>query len=297
MLLCPKCHKHVDDRPHEYPVDVLIKYKRDHEQRIMRITALDKRYETKVVIVKARIGGHVVEIASDDVIDAIAPYYPDCSNFFEVDLTKIDVSDDVFYSVAQQTIQNRINVLLNHGAPPSHLSVFALAPIPVLMFLGNVLSNKIAVEFFQRHRDTCTWTWKEHTDGAQFMSTQVRDGNDTQRVALALSISGHADRESIYKLVDSTVPIYEIVVVGQSPTLDLLNNKSDLMSFRALYRSFMGQIRTKYKALQELLVFPAIPAPIALACGHDLLPKVDPVLKVYDYDKRNGGFRYALNIN
>jgi hypothetical protein len=49
--------------------------------------------------------------------------------------------------------------------------------------------------------------------------------------------------------------------------------------------------------IRELHIFPAAPAPVVIACGHDLLPKVHPVLSVYDYDKGRGGFIMGLKVN
>ena len=42
---------------------------------------------------------------------------------------------------------------------------------------------------------------------------------------------------------------------------------------------------------------PAVPAPIAVALGYDLLPKVDPALRMFDYDKASGGFLEKLIVN
>jgi hypothetical protein len=44
-------------------------------------------------------------------------------------------------------------------------------------------------------------------------------------------------------------------------------------------------------------IFPAVPVPIAIACGQDILPKSDPTIIVYDHDKNKGGFIKVLTIN
>jgi SMODS-associated and fused to various effectors sensor domain len=44
-------------------------------------------------------------------------------------------------------------------------------------------------------------------------------------------------------------------------------------------------------------MFPAIPAPVAVVCGFDLLPKAHPALVVYDNDKQHGGFIQRLKVN
>jgi hypothetical protein len=40
-----------------------------------------------------------------------------------------------------------------------------------------------------------------------------------------------------------------------------------------------------------------VPAPVAVLCGRELFPKVDPVLLVYDGDKRKGGFNLIMRVN
>jgi SMODS-associated and fused to various effectors sensor domain len=59
----------------------------------------------------------------------------------------------------------------------------------------------------------------------------------------------------------------------------------------------LARIRGEYPALRELHLFPAVPAPVAVACGFDLLPKVDPVLIIYDNIKEEGGFIERLRVN
>jgi hypothetical protein len=43
-------------------------------------------------------------------------------------------------------------------------------------------------------------------------------------------------------------------------------------------------------------VFPAVPAPLAIAAGFELFPKVSPVLRIWDHDRRQGGWVRALDI-
>jgi hypothetical protein len=63
------------------------------------------------------------------------------------------------------------------------------------------------------------------------------------------------------------------------------------------YRRFLAELMRDHPAVRELHMFPAVPAPIAVSCGHDVLPKVHPSLSVYDYDKASGGFIKRLRIN
>ena len=48
--------------------------------------------------------------------------------------------------------------------------------------------------------------------------------------------------------------------------------------------------------LDTIDLFPAVPAPIAVLCGRELLPKVHPKLRVYDNDRDAGGFTFKLEV-
>ena len=95
-----------------------------------------------------------------------------------------------------------------------HISLFALAPIPLLVFLGFCLSNKVAVEFYQRHR-TGTEPWKWKTDGAPARYTLRKrcDGSDSAAVALVLSLSGTVANQLLPSGIDDRFTVYDITLV------------------------------------------------------------------------------------
>ena len=61
----------------------------------------------------------------------------------------------------------------------------------------------------------------------------------------------------------------------------------------------MRTIKANHGNISAISLFPAVPAPIAVLCGRELLPKVDPELWVYDNNKRkeNKGFNLILKVN
>ena len=65
MLLCGACHKLIDDRPGEFPVGVLKKHKRAHEDRINLLTGVNPDRQTTAIVLKSRIDGQLVDIARD----------------------------------------------------------------------------------------------------------------------------------------------------------------------------------------------------------------------------------------
>ena len=302
MLLCAACHKEVDSRPADYPREVLESYKREHEERVHHVTGLGPDLRTTVVQLKARIGGQAVNIPAPHVYEAISPRYPIDKRGHIIDLTGLgDENTNAYYELAAKKIRQEVEALYRPGMSVDstrHISLFALAPIPVLVFLGTCLSNKIAVDFFQRHRDQDhPWKWLAEGEPAQFTSRKLQGGSNPTRVALVLSLSGVIAREQLPMVIDGSYSVYEITLAGRSPGVDFLRQRRDLEAFRFTYRRFLADVHAGHGGLEELHVFPAVPAPIAVCCGYDLLPKVHGALVVYDRDKRDGGFIRRIRVN
>jgi hypothetical protein len=97
--------------------------------------------------------------------------------------------------------------------------------------------------------------------------------------------------------IDKSFSVYEITLAQGTPTPTYLNLKEDLTAFRIVYQQVLRQIHSDKPEIKELHLFPAVPAPIAVLCGRELLPKVDPTLVVYDFQKDKGGFIKTLRIN
>jgi hypothetical protein len=178
-----------------------------------------------------------------------------------------------------------------------HISLFALAPIPVLAYLGHCLSNKITVEMYQRHRTGEPWKWKTDGEVVEYEIRRHGEGGDESCAALIVSVSGSIDITHLPREIADRCSVFEIRVRGQTPNPDALRQRDDLEGFRTKYRKFLAELGRDQPQIKELHIFPAVPAPIAVALGHDLLPKVHPTLLLYDNDKSAGGFISRLRIN
>jgi hypothetical protein len=301
MLLCPHCHKLIDkERPQDFTRETLEKYKRDHETRIFALTATKADRKTTVVQLKSRVAGQAVAIPVADVRQAVSPRYPDDPRGFIIDLTSMRVEDNSFLQLAASTIKTEVERLYAPGMEVEstrHISLFALAPIPLLVYLGRQLSNKVPVDPYQRHRDTEDWAWKENGKPVGYKFHRTRKGTDRSKVAMMLSLSGSIKTKDLPKEIDGRFSIYEISLATGTPNPTYLRLREDLTEFRRVYQAALRAIAANHRALSELHLFPAVPAPIAVLCGRELLPKVDPALLVYDYQKSQGGFHPTLTIN
>jgi hypothetical protein len=300
MLLCPECHKLIDDNATsgKYSRATLLKFKKDHEGRIFRLTEAKPDSKTTVVQLISKVGGQSVAITGAQIQDAISPMYPDERDCL-IDLTALDDQSDAFYALAVDTINRSVEQLYNPGfqtEKPRHLSLFALAPMPLLMHLGRRLSNKITVDLYQRHRDTQDWAWKESGPEVRYHSRQVRTGTSEDRVALLLSLTDTVDEKGLPSSIDESYSIYEISLEGQLPSPHFLRQRENLAGFRQIYQATLAEILRDHHAIPAVEVFPIVPAPIAVLCGYELFPKVSPPLRIFDKDRRRGGWSYILTV-
>jgi hypothetical protein len=298
MLMCATCHKEIDSRPDDWPVERLRQVKSDNEARIEHLTGLQDSLKTHILIFKSKIAGRVPDVRFEQVYAAVRPRYPADTRGTVIDLTQSCLSGEDLVLEATREIRAKVKALYAEGMdgkPIGHLSVLGIATIPLLTVLGRELSDKVETDFFQLHRDTQNWVWKTDGPDATFTFQRRRSGTQSDRVALVLSLSGTVSDESLPADIDSSYTVYEISLAEGNPNPTFLRKKADLARFRILYCGALRSINKDHPDMTKLHVFPAVPAPVALVCGNALLPKADPALLIYD--KFPDGFHYAATVN
>lgn len=301
ILLCAGCHKHIDDAPDDFPVELLRVFKHEHEERFRRAAKLSPDCEAVVLIVTAPIGGAKVVVPRGDVLNALAPLYPADAQFAHIDLSDLTGEREgaSFNEVACRKIDREVARLYDANGPLARvprIALFALAPMPVLTYLGARLENKVPIHIFQRHRDTQNWTWK--SDGTQ-VAYSVRKMQERPRgspVALVCSLSGTIHREELPPAVRDAAAIYEITLDGMTPTPTFLNRATDLAAFAPVLQEVLALIAAEHGFVDAIDVFPAVPAPIAVLLGRERLMKRHPALRLHDADKVNGGFVFQIEV-
>ncbi len=300
MLVCLTHSKLIDGRNAEkYSVEQLKEHKAKHEDRIRRQTAVGPENASTVVRFQANIRDRRVEVAIAQAYEALQPRYPADDKGVFLDFTgKAGTGDEAFWQSFAGEISEAVRHAFLRGNDQQryeHLSIFALGPIPVLIHFGNQIGNIVPADLFQKHRDTDNWKWKEEPaqDAFEYRLTRT-EGADTKNITIILSLSGKITPTEYEKIVENA-PVYEIEI--DAPTPEFLTYRSRLNKFRVLYRQVLSEIRAKYGGDCLVHLFPAIPAPIALLCGKEILPKSDPHVRVYDNDKAKGGFVPTLTIS
>jgi len=300
MLLCLRCHKLIDDSVagERFTVATLRQFKSDHEERILRLTELKPDRKTFVLQMLGRIGNQTASIPRVDIFDAVAPRYPAPKGCI-IDLTTLTDGSDAYYELATGKISKAVTSIYEPSMDseiPHHLSVFALAPMPLLFFLGRQLSNKTPTDLYQRHRDSQTWAWKTDGEPAIYDVNEIQKGDNPTNVAIVLSLSAALDIRALPVHGDRSYTIYKLTLKNQVPSPLFLRQRQDLEAFRTEYHKLMALILRDHGNIPSVDVFPAVPAPIAVLAGFEVFPKVSPTLRIFDNDKSRGGWVHVLDI-
>jgi len=167
-----------------------------------------------------------------------------------------------------------------------HLSVFGLAPMPLLIEFGRLLSDISAVTVYQLHREPQGqgWKWAEDEPPVNFQVNQGKPG--PQRVALKLAISASIDDSRVTSVLGDDISIWEVTC--PSPHNDVMRREVDLSSYRRLIWQTLEQIKEKHGLEAKLSIFPAIPVSCAIELGRVWQPKAHLAFDIFDQSGPNG---------
>ena len=175
MLTCRDHGKVIDDKAREqdYPEALLQEFKVEHEQRIRMLTESTEEAQTHVLLLQVPIDGRTLEIDEKAAFRAILPRYPAAEGAIIIDLSGVTLPTDRqgFFPTMAECISARVQEELSRRTGSrkiKRLSVFALAPIPLLVHFGHLLGDVEYIDLYQRHRDRQDWTWKEDEEAGEF---------------------------------------------------------------------------------------------------------------------------------
>ncbi len=305
MLLCDTHHRLIDREDLAgHPVELLQHFKKDHEARIEHVTGLDSKRKTYVITYAANIGRRKGRIAPEQVRAAVLAQdmYPATPGSIDLDMTQNATTDEraTFWKTECENIDGFMAARVCGRGPDGnemkHLSVFALAPIPLLIYLGWKLGDILPMEIYQRHRATEDWVWPSSGEDGQPYSVDVvrpaRKG--ASDVILELSLSDTIDPDSIRRVLDDEQPWYRLSI--PEPNRDHLKSKARLREFSDLYHRTLTRISAGVGKDCTIHLFPAVPVSVAVQMGRSLLPKADARIQVYDYNRDGNGWLTALCI-
>lgn len=300
MLMCDEHHRLIDKGDvAAHPADRLKIMKTNHENRIEILTAiaLDKR--SHVLLYGANIGSQSSPLSFAAAARAMVPdYYPADPHPIELGLQNSSFEDTTaqFWDIESEHLRNMITHQVRprlRSAEISHLSIFALAPQPLLILLGSLLSDIPAAEVFQLHREPQTWKWQDDPKEFGFAVDEPSQIDGEPALVFALSATVTADR--VQGALGRNAPTWQVTI--PTPHNDFLASRKQAQVFRQQMRLLMDRIKARHGSNATIHVFPAMPVALAVEFGRIQMPKADLPLIVYDENKRRGGFTRAIRVS
>lgn len=299
MLMCDPHHRLIDrEDVSGHSVERLRGMKVLHEERIDMVTHLAPGKQSHVLLYGANIGAQGSPLSFDQAArDMVPDRYPATHQPLNLSLINSSLEDrspDFWNFEAahlKQIVAHQVRPPISRGEV-AHLSVFALAPQPLLMLLGAELSDIPFAEVYQRRKEPQSWRWEAEPTAFEFQveapSTCLGDP------ALVFALSATISDSRVTSVLGEDTSIWRVTI--PEPHNDFLRSRAQAAEFRRTMRSLLDRIKAAHGENVTLHVFPAMPVALAVDFGRVLNRKADLPLTVYDENKSLGGFATALEI-
>lgn len=300
MLMCDKHHRLIDiEDVVGHSTERLRAMKQAHERRVEIVGGIDSNKQSHILLYGANVGELCSPVSYQLASCAMLPdWYPAETMPIVLGMQNSSYQDRTpeFWTIESthlrtmfaQTIRPRLaqgNI--------QHLSVFAVAPQPLLMLLGFLLSELHTMEVYQLHHEPRDWRWQEEIDQTEYLVSEPEQLNGPP--ALVLAISANIIDERVKAVLGKDAAIWRVTIAD--PSNDFLKSRQQARQFRQQMRRLLDQIKIRHGAQAMLHVFPAMPVALATELGRVIMPKTDLALRIYDENKRLGGFVHAIDLN
>lgn len=270
----------------------------DHESRVELVTGIAPEKRSQVLLYGANIGGHSSPLNYSESAVAL---FPDRYPFSDVPIELSTVNnalvdrDEQYWRVEADNLIRKFNQRVRERVAVGeikHLSVFSLAPQPLLILLGTLLGDIVPADVYQRHREPPTWQWPGPQKTPPF---EIRTPAATLGPpALVLALSGTVTEDRIKSVLGENVTIWTMTM--PTPNNDFTKSREQLSQARSLLRSLLNEIKAVHGQQTMVHIFPAVSVSVAVELGRVRMPKADAPWEIYDQLGSRGGFISAIKI-
>ena len=283
MLMCHDHHRLIDyEQVAEHTVDRLRAMKKKHEDRVREVTEIAAAKISVPVVYGTNIGKETVSISRRDLAQAMLPDNYPTENVVTISCQNSSLHDsqELFWQAEVAQLEQKYNESLKPLIGKEDIdcvSVFALAPQPLLVKLGTKLSDLHKVKVYQKHREPDTWKWQAMTEPNPMKI--IRPDDTSKTPVLIFSLSANAISTRVRKRFGDEASIWE--VTAEKPNNDMLRSADQLAEFRTMARVVLAEINASSQA-DSIKVFMVMPAACAVELGRVWMPKADKKLVLFD---------------
>lgn len=304
LLLCYRCHKRIDDKVYrdKYTVEFLTQRKQLHERRVREVTDFAILRPTSVVTVSADIRGTAAPVSLSQVAEALRPEgytgMGDDTRNGAFTLHLPGNSNDGWAWDAHRTELDRLTARVAEAVTAGDIetiSVFALAPIPSLVYLGSKLDDKTETRLFRRKRvdDVTAWAWDDETQTPKFDVALISSPTLANEATVIVELTSPV-KESRLPSGLTSLPRVIISPTGQVPHPELITTRAALDEFGRAWREALARIENDLPDVRTLHLIASVPAPAAIAMGRYRMRTAQPTMVVYQLTDE--GYEAAMEV-
>jgi hypothetical protein len=301
MLMCHDCHKTIDQDKDgsKYSGSLLQQWKKEHEHRVVTVTGIAANRKSHVVFYGSNIGEQRSPLQQEDAMAAMFPErYPVSENSVCLSMSCSHEDKTAAFWESESAHLNRVfaqKVLpLIESDQAKHFSLFSLAPIPLLIQLGALFTDKISVDTYQPIREPKGWHWQEFPEGFEFIIKKPEEIIGAP--VLVVSLSDIINHDRIRTVMGEQVSVWELTVPEDHIGNDNVRNSVQLSMMRSIIRKLMVLIKDVHGSTTPLSVFPAMAVSCSIEMGRARMPKADMPWIIYDQNNKEKKFIKAIAI-
>lgn len=302
MLMCDKHHRIIDVGDIVgHDESLLIDMKLSHEKRIAGLTVIKEERAAHVLCYGSQIGTHEAQVQYERIRQDMVPErYPADGRAIRIEVLGAPTIQDrspEYWSLQVNNLRSQFSILVQQRIElreVTRLSVFPLAPQPLLIELGRLLCDIGDAEVRQLRREPKSWRWSKDIEDRIAFRTR-RPTEATGAPALILALSANVTDERIHSVLGADASVWAIE--AENPNNDIMRRAEDLSEFRRLVRQMLNDIKAAHGESSVISVFPALPVSAAVEVGRVWMPKADLPMLVFDQQPEPRGFVPALAID
>jgi hypothetical protein len=300
MLMCDEHHRLIDKADVAgHSISRLTGMKKKHESRIEIVSAISEEKQSHILLYGANIGSQSSPLSYREASEAMSPdRYPTDTHPITLGLLNSSFEDhnSNYWELENQQLVNIFNQQVRprlKSGEIQHLSIFALAPQPLLMRLGFLLSDIQSSDVFQLRREPRSWKWEASSSQFEY-KISAPSVVATGDAALVFSLSGTITNDRVNAAIGKEIPIWTVSI--ETPHNDFLRSRPQTEAFRRQMRTLLDRIKKAHGQNAKLHVFPAMPVALAVDFGKLVMPKADLKMLIYDENRKLGGFVPTLHV-
>lgn len=167
-------------------------------------------------------------------------------------------------------------------------SIFALSPIPMLIHLGFLLSDRVAVECRQFDRVRKTWRWSDLDDEGDADELETSglpcESVNAEDVVIRVSLSAPVTPQQTDLVVPDTPVKIDLTV--PDPDVMWLRSPAQLAGLQTEFGRVLKALRRYATRCKRIHLFYAGPAGGAVVLGQAVNPRMDPEIITYEYSRQ-----------